>query len=149
MPELNHQDSARGFGMKLKGGSRGDYLHGGRGSDTLEGKGGHDTLKGGRGDDHLFGGHGSDLLVGGRGRDTFYIDVSERGVDVIADFDPDKDTLHIRNDVGEAGTPAYDAETGLVSVEFPTYPMNILAVMNVVAGLVFVHQDDAWIVAPE
>jgi len=135
--------------VKIKGGSGNDVLRGGRGKDTLEGEGGHDTLKGGRGKDVLFGGDGSDLLVGGRGRDTFYIDVAESGVDVIADFNPEKDTLFVLGDVTAGGAPDYDPETGLLYFDFPQYPLNPLAVLNGAFGFVFVHQNDGWVVAPE
>ncbi|MBW4659247.1 MAG: DUF4347 domain-containing protein [Drouetiella hepatica Uher 2000/2452] len=77
-------------------GNRGnDALYGGGGSDTLEGGQGNDRLEsntqadrliGGSGDDRLIGGGGADVMTGGEGRDRFIYSSSQRGVDVITDF---------------------------------------------------------------
>ena len=79
----------------LRGGAGSDTLTGGRGEDVLVGNGGRDTLDGGEGNDVLNGGRGSDLLSGGLGNDVFVFSASERGKDLITDFEDGADLIQI------------------------------------------------------
>lgn len=92
----------------LWGGADDDMLFGGAGrdvdwrntmtqthssnGDVLLGEAGDDQLFGQAGADHLDGGTGDDQLTGGAGRDDF---IFRSGHDVITDFDPQLDTLHL------------------------------------------------------
>ena len=62
----------------------GDTLLGGNGNDYLVGKQGNDTIGGGA---------GSDFLAGGAGSDRFVFNSPHEGVDTIADFLVEDDTL--------------------------------------------------------
>lgn len=86
----------------IEGGARADLLFGFGGDDALTGESGPDDLFGGDGDDRLSGGDGDDRLVGGPGEDRleggagadlFAFHGERLGVDEIADFDPDEDTI--------------------------------------------------------
>jgi len=79
----------------LQGGAGRDSLTGGRGEDVLIGNGGRDTLDGGEGNDVLNGGRGADLLTGGLGSDVFVFSASERGKDLITDFEDGIDLIQI------------------------------------------------------
>lgn len=81
----------------LWGGAGNDTLHGGEGDDLLYGEEGDDLLFGGPGDDTLDGGPGNDTLWGGPGSDTFVFR-DGYGHDVIMDFDPETDRVHLVSD---------------------------------------------------
>src|SRR3546814_11938118 len=55
-------------------------------------------LQGGQGQDTLAGGQGDDLLLGGQGGDAFVFS-GGGGQDVVLDFQPGEDTLHIARNV--------------------------------------------------
>ena len=61
--------------------------------DILLGANGNDYLVGKQGNDILNGGAGSDFLAGGAGSDSFVFNSPESGVDTIADFSVEDDTL--------------------------------------------------------
>ena len=87
----------------LYGGSGNDTIDGGNTNDELFGESGNDRLIGGQGEDFLAGGSGNDTLTGdGSGgsakEDVFYYE-SNFGDDIITDFDLDKDTLEIAEDI--------------------------------------------------
>ncbi len=76
------------------GSANNDLLSGTAGRDLMIGQDGHDTLSGGAGldlmlagagNDHLQGGAGFDIMIGGDGGDTYEIDVTASGADVIVD----------------------------------------------------------------
>ncbi len=84
-----------------------DVLNGGSGEDRLVGGGTGDILNGGRFDDKLYGNLGRDVLSGGAGndemwggigRDTFLLEKGN-GVDMIQDFDLNKDLLGLTRGV--------------------------------------------------
>ncbi|EEE37053.1 vcbs repeat domain protein [Rhodobacteraceae bacterium KLH11] len=81
-----------------------DTLRGGHGIDRLEGGAGSDELSGGDGADELTGGTGNDTLNGGAGEDIFAFKTGD-GQDVISDFDPANDTIHINGDVLDPTVP--------------------------------------------
>ena len=80
-----------------------DTITGTSGRDALYGDGGRDTLIGRGGADTLIGGNGADVLRGGKGADFFQFNsVEEIGKaegkrDVIADWNPLKDYIDLRN----------------------------------------------------
>ncbi len=78
----------------LEGDGGADTLSAGNGSDLLSGGEGDDRLEGNAGSDTLDGGAGSDVLRGGVGADTFVFGPGA-GVDVVADFQTNIDTLQI------------------------------------------------------
>ena len=88
---------------KLYGQNGNDKVFGGAGSDELRGNSGNDVLKGGAGSDRLFGGNGKDNLVGGAGQDRLiggggadtFVFRSGADHDVIADFDPARDSVRL------------------------------------------------------
>lgn len=63
---------------------------------VLIGLEGNDILSGGKRGDLLDGGNGNDILTGNKGPDTFRL---SRGEDVITDFNPKRDGLHIGDDL--------------------------------------------------
>ena len=71
-----------------------DILRGQRDADVLNGGAGNDVLIGGDGDDTLSGDGGLDTLTGGEGADVFVFRPFE-GADVITDFEPGTDLLHL------------------------------------------------------
>ncbi len=77
----------------LWGNSTPDYIFAFRGADEIMGGAGSDVIFGGRGDDFIAGMEGSDTLFGGHGRDQFVFVRGEGSVDLIIDFNPNKDTL--------------------------------------------------------
>ena len=88
----------------LLGNKGNDVVSGGQGADFLYGGDGDDIVLGGQGNDLLSGDRGNDLLIGGANNDTFEFNVLARvlnkggwGVDVVGDFDPDRDVLSLRN----------------------------------------------------
>lgn len=76
-----------------------DTLRGDAGANSLFGAAGTDTLDGRDGDDLLSGDGGNDFLAGGGGADTFVFEVGG-GNDVITDFVPGVDRLHIHGYTG-------------------------------------------------
>lgn len=80
----------------VTGGSGYDLLYGGDENDSLSGDGQNDTLYGGAGNDVLDGGSGFDVLYGGAGADVFVFK-NTHGDDVIFDFDPSVDLIHLDN----------------------------------------------------
>ena len=85
----------------LDGGDGNDVVSGGEGDDALYGGRGDDILYGGEGDDALYGGRGDDTLYGGEGSDTFHFTLDD-GDNVIADFDPENDVIHLELDDPDA-----------------------------------------------
>ena len=78
----------------LIGGDGNDWLSGGNGTDLVNGGVGNDTLLGDSGNDILRGLAGDDQLFGGVGADRFEFALGG-GLDVIADFANDIDTLQL------------------------------------------------------
>ena len=78
----------------LNGGGGDDALYGDRGSDNLFGAIGDDSLFGGIGDDTINGSGGNDVLTGGGGSDVFILQ-SNRGKDIITDFEVNSDRLSL------------------------------------------------------
>ncbi len=78
----------------MKTGRGNDFIQAGRGKDTLNGGAGNDTIIAGNGSDIITGGNGNDVLNGGAASDIFVFR-SGSGVDVIQDFIPNVDKLHI------------------------------------------------------
>jgi Ca2+-binding RTX toxin-like protein len=76
-----------------------DILRGDAGANELYGGAGNDLLEGRDGDDLLSGDGGDDILIGGAGADTFIFAVGG-GNDVIKDFAPGVDRLHIHGYTG-------------------------------------------------
>ena len=68
-------------------------IKGTKGADHLTGTDGSDIIKGGRGADVIYGDDGTDTLYGGKGRDVFVFNDTDNDLDVIADFDPRRDTV--------------------------------------------------------
>lgn len=88
----------------IRGTETDDAMTAGTAAMMFAGQGGDDTLTGGAEADTLIGGGGNDSLTGGLGADVF--DISEGGVDVIADFSAEQgDVL--------AGVSAQDLATAL------------------------------------
>lgn len=71
-----------------------DTLRGDAGANGMFGADGDDILEGRAGDDALSGEGGADELTGGAGADTFVF-VASGGHDVITDFTPGADRLHV------------------------------------------------------
>jgi hypothetical protein len=96
----------------IRGGQGNDVVQGSGGKDEVNGNIGNDTVSGGDGDDIVRGGQGDDALTGGDGIDTLYGDFGDdlltgasgadvfilqtgKGLDTIADFSPNEDSLGI------------------------------------------------------
>ena len=77
------------------GGEGHDRIRGESGDDRIYGESGNDRIDGGGGADILEGGRGKDDLYGGEGADVFVYRNADEGRDVIFDFDPSEDRLHI------------------------------------------------------
>ena len=86
-------------GDDLRGDGGANRLIGRDGNDFLTGRDGNDELFGGNGDDVLRGGNGTDTLTGNAGDDVFRFDTTTEGVDVIRDFQINRDTI-VLNDAG-------------------------------------------------
>ena len=100
----------------LKSGLQDDVLEGRQGDDLLSGGDGNDTLLGGTGDDTLIGGKGDNVFRGGAGADVFVVGFD--GINVIQDFDIQRDTLQISlTDFGASSASqfAYDSSDGSLS----------------------------------
>lgn len=84
---------------RITGNAAANRLEGRGGNDILEGGAGDDILAGGAGRDRLTGGAGGDTLTGGRGADLFLFraagDSPAGNGDVIADFGPGRDRIHL------------------------------------------------------
>jgi len=79
----------------IYGGAGYDHLFGDAGNDSLFGSSENDYIEGGTGNDELSDGIGSDTLVGGDGADRFVITPDDRSVDIIQDFELDKDIIDL------------------------------------------------------
>ena len=104
---------------RLLGGAGDDLIRGGKGDDRLLGGAGDDFIWGGKGDDRLQGGVGDDLIWGGKGDDRFVFRLGD-GDDVILDFDPGTDVLHLPGTATEsedAGDVVYEWGGGSVRLE--------------------------------
>ncbi|KPQ22405.1 MAG: Hemolysin-type calcium-binding repeat-containing protein [Rhodobacteraceae bacterium HLUCCA24] len=82
------------FGERRMGGAGDDLLSGTHRDDIILGDAGNDTLRGGAGDDTLIAGPGRDWLEGGAGADVFVFRADGQR-DVVADFQPGLDRLHL------------------------------------------------------
>lgn len=92
--------TASGRGAVLRGSAENDRLQGSGRADRLRSNDGADHLFGrGGGDDILRAGNGADRLIGGAGADVFgfgaRLDNGVSEADVIGDFDPTEDMLHV------------------------------------------------------
>ncbi len=89
-------DVVQGSGGKdeVNGNIGNDTVGGGDGDDSVRGGQGDDALTGGDGIDTLYGDFGNDLLTGGFGADVFILQTN-KGIDTIADFSPNEDSLGI------------------------------------------------------
>ena len=89
-------DVVRGGGgnNEVNGNIGNDTVDGGDTNDIVRGGQGDDVLTGGDGVDTLFGDFGDDLLTGGSGADVFILQTG-KGLDTIADFRPNEDSLGI------------------------------------------------------
>ncbi|GHC62282.1 calcium-binding protein [Neogemmobacter tilapiae] len=78
-----------------------DTVYGAAGSDSVDGYNGKDVLYGGAGADTLNGQKGQDILFGGKGADVFLFDEAPGLAhhDLIRDFKPGVDEIHLDNDV--------------------------------------------------
>ncbi len=83
---------------RIWGGSGADRIFGEEGDDTLEGELGDDVIDGGAGNDLINGGYGNNTLTGGSGSDTFIISSNKEQKDIITDFDPQVDILHLQGE---------------------------------------------------
>lgn len=81
------QDGISGFVEAMLSGK--DKIYGAFNDDPLYGLGGDDRIWGGVGNDTIHGGRGDDELWGGKGIDSFVFEVTDKGHDVIHDFDID------------------------------------------------------------
>lgn len=82
-------------GNDLLGGDDGaNRIRGAAGADTIEGRGGNDTIYGGGGRDVLLGQGGDDILYGRGGADIFVFAPGD-GVDVVKDFQDNRDRLDL------------------------------------------------------
>lgn len=82
----------------ISGGDGDDQLFGSDGDDLLDGGADEDTLSGGMGEDTLNGGGDDDFLYGGSGKDLF--EHTEKGDDIIGDFNLSEDLLLIKSSYG-------------------------------------------------
>jgi len=127
----------------IMSGNGNDILRGGEGDDMIYGELGDDTIIGGEGNDVIRGGLGSDLLKGSAGDDVFEFAATEfegGEMDEIADFQAENfdDVIKI---FGSADTTvAYDAETGIVSVD-GTEAIQIAEGLDIEATQ---NENDTW-----
>jgi Ca2+-binding RTX toxin-like protein len=78
------------LGLSVRGNAGANIIIGNAGANNMSGEGGNDTLNGGLGSDILSGGDGLDVFV-------FNTALSPANIDLISDFDPDDDTIHLEN----------------------------------------------------
>lgn len=94
-------DRIFGGSARVTGGLGDDVLHGsnlsgGDGMDQLWGDAAPSRLDGGAGMDAVLAASvGNDTLTGGADQDAFYFVATDRGVDVVTDFDPTQDILNM------------------------------------------------------
>ncbi len=82
------------LGVHVGGSAGSDQLNGGAGDDILQAYSGNDTLLGGAGEDTLIAGTGADVLFGG-GRADVFVFTADGQQDIIRDFEPGIDRLHL------------------------------------------------------
>jgi len=115
----------------LFGGTGDDYLFGGLADDILIGGAGNDLLSGDAGNDTLKGEAGNDWLIGGTGFTVFQFEGTDTGIDTIADYKPNIDSLVL---IGTARTSAADVKANLVQVG------NDVALMtSATSGMIFLN----------
>lgn len=68
-------------------------LTGTKKAEVLNGTIASDTIRGRKGADVIYGNDGTDTLYGGRGHDVFIFNDADNDSDLIADFDPRRDTV--------------------------------------------------------
>ncbi len=115
----------------LFGGTGDDYLFGGAGDDTLLGGTGNDLLSGDAGNDTLKGEAGNDWLIGGAGFTVFQFEGTDTGIDTIADYKPNIDSLVL---IGTARTSAADVKANLVQVG-----ANATLMTSATSGIIFLN----------
>lgn len=83
-------------GDTLGGGAGADFIQGGYDNDVIFGGSGADTIVGGAGNDQIWSGSNDDTIWSGVGEDVFYF-AEGHGHDRIEDFDPEFDSLVLKN----------------------------------------------------
>ena len=101
------------FDDDLRGDTGANRLFGREGADILNGREGSDYLNGGAHSDTLDGGAGNDVMRGGQHADTF---VFREGNDLIEDFDPELDLLHLDPDLLGGGAITAERAVEFASV---------------------------------
>ncbi|AYD00812.1 M10 family metallopeptidase C-terminal domain-containing protein [Neorhizobium sp. NCHU2750] len=104
---------ARGTVIENAIGGKGvDVITGNSAANTLDGRAGNDKISGAGGNDKLYGGAGSDTLSGGSGKDAFVFNTAlgSKNVDLINDFSPVDDVIHLENAIFTSFT-----KTGAIS----------------------------------
>jgi Ca2+-binding RTX toxin-like protein len=116
-------DSLFGLDGELRGGAGDDYLdgevlYGGTGQDLLFGGLDASRLNGGAGNDALVAyALGNDTMTGGAGADQFLFAISDRGVDIVTDFDATEDVLNLQDfGITQDGIYAYASQSGADTV---------------------------------
>ena len=125
----------------MQGTADNDTLTGSNTADFIEGLGGDDQIDGGEGDDWIDGGQGNDTLTGGEGSDTFHFTLND-GDNVITDFTPGEDALHLTWDDPDArGKISYEDGNTII-----TYPGGSITIEGVKLGtrdiLMEIHGGD-------
>jgi serralysin len=85
--------TGRDVGGILVGNDRSNNLFAKGGNDALYGGKGNDRLDGGTGNDITYGGNGKDVHIGGAGRDVFVVDLDSKSVDLVKDFQINRDRI--------------------------------------------------------
>jgi hypothetical protein len=94
-----------------------DTLRGGGGNDTLDGGVGSDVLDGGAGNDTLIATSGNDRVTGGAGADRFILDLQNRSVTTITDFNrTEGDTLDLSDSFFPTGSPRVPSVNALLQL---------------------------------
>ena len=134
-----HLLAAAGF---MHGTENNDTLTGSHAQDFIEGLGGDDQIDGDYGDDWIDGGEGNDTLTGGEGSDTFHFTLND-GDNVITDFDPENDVLHLTWDPEARGKISYDKATGNTIITYPGGSITVEGVRLGTSHLLFeIHGSD-------
>jgi Ca2+-binding RTX toxin-like protein len=109
--------SGNGSANTIWGNSADNSLNGADGNDQLYGGAGNDLLIGGLGNDLLDGGSGNDYLIGGAGADDFRFVSAPAAwnVDVITDFTPGVDEIHLARNAFSALAPGDLSAAAFVS----------------------------------
>lgn len=94
---------------QTKGGNGDDRLSAIAGDDELLGGNGDDMLLGGPGNDRLWGGRGNDVLTTGSGEDIVVVSQGG-GLDIVTNFDTERDVVAPEGDVDFARTHEIDYE---------------------------------------